>query len=196
MRVQLLVIFGPPAVGKMSVAREVAARSSYRVFHNHHTIEPLIEVFDYGTPPFQVLNEEFRRRIIEEAFSAGLDLVFTVVWNVEDSGDREAVERIIAPYAASPIAFVELDADLETRLARNRTDQRLADKRSKRDLDWSDQNVRELERFRMVTDPARPSPADDLLSAYRFLRLDNSELSAVEAAERILRWLGRKVTNE
>ncbi len=47
----LLVIFGPPAVGKMTIAQEIAARSSFRVFHNHAMLEPLLEVFDYGTPP-------------------------------------------------------------------------------------------------------------------------------------------------
>jgi len=32
---RLLVIFGPPSVGKMTVGREVAARSGFRLFHNH-----------------------------------------------------------------------------------------------------------------------------------------------------------------
>ena len=47
---RLLLIIGPPAVGKMTVGREIARRSSFRLFHNHHTIEPLVEVFDHGTP--------------------------------------------------------------------------------------------------------------------------------------------------
>ncbi len=46
------MVFGPPAVGKMTVGRAVAARSDFRLFHNHAVIEPLLEVFDYGTPPF------------------------------------------------------------------------------------------------------------------------------------------------
>ena len=46
---KLLLIIGPPAVGKMTVGREIAARSGFRLFHNHHTIEPLVEVFGYGT---------------------------------------------------------------------------------------------------------------------------------------------------
>ncbi len=40
------------------------------------------------------------------------------------------------------VAFVELLSGLVTRLQRDRTEVRLADKRSKHDLDWSDENVR------------------------------------------------------
>jgi len=60
----LLFVFGPPAVGKMTVGRAVVSASDFRLFHNHHTIEPLLEVFDYGTPPFMRLLGEFRRRVL------------------------------------------------------------------------------------------------------------------------------------
>ena len=47
-------------------------------------------------------------------------------------------------------------ADLDTRLARNRTEHRLAEKKSKRDVDWSDTNVLELEaEYRMTSSPGR-----------------------------------------
>jgi len=36
----LLCIIGPPAVGKMTVGDAIAARTGYRVFHNHLAIEP------------------------------------------------------------------------------------------------------------------------------------------------------------
>ena len=42
---------------------------------------------------------------------------------------------------------------------RNRTEHRLAEKRSKRDVEWSEANVRELERHAMNTRPDRPLPA-------------------------------------
>ena len=52
----LLVLFGPPSVGKMTVGRALAAASDFRLFHNHMTIEPMLETFDFGTPGFNVLN--------------------------------------------------------------------------------------------------------------------------------------------
>ena len=41
----LVVLVGPPAVGKMTVGHALAARTGLRLFHNHHTIEPLGEIF-------------------------------------------------------------------------------------------------------------------------------------------------------
>jgi len=188
---RLLVIFGPPAVGKMTVGRAVADRSAFRLFHNHATIEPLLEVFDYGTPPFTTLMGEWRRRVVEEAAGFGTDLLFTFVWGLELEADAVAMEDLIVPYAeaGAEVAFVELVADLDTRLARNRTEHRLAEKRSKRDVAWSDDNVRELERHVMSTRADLPLPADAVLSRHPHLVIDNTDLSADEAAEWILAWL-------
>lgn len=38
----LLILFGPAASGKMSVGCRIAERTRYRLFHNHMTIEPLL----------------------------------------------------------------------------------------------------------------------------------------------------------
>ena len=187
---ELLLVIGPPAVGKMTVGRAVCAQSDFRLFHNHHTIEPLLEIFGHGTPPFELLNAEFRRRIIEEAVASGTDLVFTFAWYVDSPEDADAVRTLVAPYAdrGRPVSFVELYADLDLRLERNRGADRIAAKASKRDLDWSDAHVRELEERRMNTDPEVPSCADAVLAEHPHLRLDNTDLTPAEAAATILAW--------
>jgi hypothetical protein len=189
---ELLLIIGPPAVGKMTVGRAVCAASDFRLFHNHHTIEPLLEIFGFGTAPFTLLNGEFRLRVIEEAAASGTRLVFTIVWNVELEDDAVEVRRLIAPYvdAGLRVSVVELYADLETRLERNVQESRIAEKRSKRNLAWSDAHVRELEAtYVMNTRPDHPTPADAVLAGFPHLRLDNSDLSPDESAARILTWL-------
>lgn len=192
---RLLVIFGPPAVGKMTVGREIARRSTFRLLHNHALIEPLLDVFDYGTPPFHRLLGEWRVRVVEEAALAGTDLLLTYVWGLDLQSDVDELTQHVRPYveAGAEVSFVELVADLDTRLERNRTELRLAEKRSKRDVEWSDANVREMERFVMNTDPALDAgpalPGAALLAQHRHLRLDNRELSAEEAAGRILAWV-------
>ncbi len=187
----LLMIFGPPAVGKMTVGRALADASDFRLLHNHMTIEPLLELFGYGTRPFTVLNDEFRIRIVEEAAACDLDLVFTFLWPLDDVDDLATVERYIAPYvdAGQQVAFVELAAPLDTRLERNRTEHRLTHKASKRDVEWSDGNVREAERLVMNTGAGHRTAAEDLLDRHPFLRIDNSALSPVAAAAEILAWL-------
>ena len=42
----LIVLIGSGAVGKMTVGQELMKITDYRLFHNHHMIEPVIEIFD------------------------------------------------------------------------------------------------------------------------------------------------------
>lgn len=184
---------GPPAVGKMTVGREIAARSDFRLFHNHHTIEPLIEVFGYGSPPFNRLNKEFRRRVIDEAARYEVDLIFTVVWNLADPGDAEYLDELAAPVleAGGELLVLELAADLPTRLVRNRSESRLAAKPSKRDLVWSDENVRQMDAHQLNTGPEAviSEQARTFLSSRPHLRLETASLTVAETADLALEWL-------
>ncbi|MFC6287925.1 hypothetical protein ACFP3Q_09365 [Nocardioides sp. GCM10027113] len=189
---ELVVVIGPPAVGKLTVGRAICAASDFRLFHNHHTIEPLADVFGFGTPPFDALKDDLRIRVINAAAEHGVRLVFTFVWPVDEVGSGEVVREYVAPYVdrGLPVSFVELYTDLETRLVRNKQPDRVAAKPSKSDLVWSDAHVRESdERYRLNTDPDRPSLAEEVIAPHRHLRLDNSRLTPDEAAGRILAWL-------
>jgi len=186
----LLLVFGPPAVGNMTVGRAIVEASTFRLFHNHHVIEPLLDVFEFETPAFQTLMAEFRQRVLEEAAAADVDLVFTLVWALDAPGDAAAIRRHLAPFvdAGRRVVLVELCAGLETRLERNRTELRLAEKKSKRDLAWSDDNVRSLERYQMNT--GVPSPADEVIAQFPHLRIDNTDRSPEDVAAQVLGWLG------
>lgn len=185
-----MVIFGPPAVGTMTVGCAVCDRSDFRLFLNHHTIEPLADIFGMGTAPFRALTGEFRRRVIEEAAAADVALILTMVWNLGGVEDARWVGELVAPYADArlPISFVELAADLDTRLERNRGADRLLAKPSKRDLTWSDAHLHEREKWTMNTDQAVPVPADGVLAAHRHLKLDNRHPDPQTSAERIVAW--------
>lgn len=186
---RLLLIIGPPAVGKMTVGRAVADRSAFRLFHNHHTIEMLLDVFDYGTPAFRTLNSEFRRRVMEEAAKSGTDLVFSFVWDLDLAEEADWLASLAAPYG-DRVGVVELVADLDTRLARNRTEARLAEKKSKRDLDWSEANVREMEAtYRMTSAPGLDAAGERLLARWPHLVIDNTDLDPYAVADQILAWL-------
>lgn len=47
----LIVIFGSGAVGKMTVGQELMKITDFRLFHNHMAIEPVIELFGRFDPP-------------------------------------------------------------------------------------------------------------------------------------------------
>lgn len=179
----LIFVIGPPAVGKMTVGHALARRTGFRLFHNHHTIDLVLEFFPYGSPPFNRLVSEFRRRIFEEVADSDLPgLVFTYVWAFDQDSDAAWVERNAAIFSArgGRVLYVELQATQEERLRRNETEFRLAHKPSKRDLAASRQRLLE-------TDAAYAlSSGDRFAGRADYLRIDNTLLSPADVAERII----------
>ena len=190
----LLFVWGPPAVGKMAVGRAIAESSDFRLFHNHATIEPLLDVFDYGTPAFLRLNGEMRHRILEEAAAVDVNLVQTYAWALDEPEDAAAVEAYLQIFldADREVRLVELYADLDTRLARNGTAYRLSEKKSKRDLAWSDDNVRSLEQYQLNT--GIPSVGDAVIARHPHLRIDNTDRSPEDVAAEVLAWIEQAST--
>jgi hypothetical protein len=100
--VHLVILFGPPAVGKMTVGLELARLTGYKLLHNHMTIEPVLDVFPFGSPPFNRLVGGLRRRILEEACVAQLaGLIFTYAWAVDDADDVAAVGEYLGISSSS-----------------------------------------------------------------------------------------------
>src|SRR5919107_5642499 len=88
----LVFIYGPPGVGKLSVARELARTTGYRLFDNHVSIDCAESVFDFGTPSFGKVVGAIRETVIGEAARAGVSLVFTFVYARPE--DTPFVERV------------------------------------------------------------------------------------------------------
>jgi len=184
----LVFVFGPPAVGKMTVGREICARTGYKLLHNHMTVEPVLDVFPFGSPPFRRLVDEFRRRILEKAVLALDGLVMTMVWGLDLEEDLTLVSSYVELVERSDgqVTFVELAAPLDARLARNNTELRLAAKRSKRDPEFNDANVVALEEYVMNTSPGVCTAAHRLLDEHEHLRVDNTHLSAADVADQVV----------
>lgn len=178
----LVLIFGPPAVGKMAVGRELSRLTGIPLFHNHQSIEAVLPVFEFGSPPFNRLVGGFRDAVFTEVATSDLPgLIFTYVWTFGETGDLDFVRKVSGIFEAegARTVFVELWAPTEIRLKRNRTEERLLAKPSKRDVDAS--NARLLaadERYRFTSDGNFPFP--------NHLRIDNSDVSARDAAQQIV----------
>lgn len=63
---KLVLIFGPQAVGKMTVGQELAKITGLKLFHNHMTIDLVSHFFGYGTKEGKRLVNLFRQGIFEE----------------------------------------------------------------------------------------------------------------------------------
>jgi hypothetical protein len=74
---RLVFLYGPPAVGKLTVGLELAGLTGFKLFHNHLTVNPLVAIFERNSPPYSRLLREFRVRMLEEAAEAEIDLIAT-----------------------------------------------------------------------------------------------------------------------
>jgi tRNA uridine 5-carbamoylmethylation protein Kti12 len=90
---KLIFIYGSPAVGKLTVSNELARLTNYKVFHNHLTVDAILPIFDFGSPPFTKLNDEFRKLLIAEAVSQDVDLITTYCY--AKGLDDERVEELL-----------------------------------------------------------------------------------------------------
>jgi len=74
---KLLLLHGPAASGKLTVAKAVCERTGMRLFHNHLVVDTLLAVFQFGSPEFVELRERTWLGVFEAAAKAGISLVFT-----------------------------------------------------------------------------------------------------------------------
>lgn len=91
---KLIVLYGAPAAGKLTIATELAARTGFRLFHNHVSIDCVKPVFDFGTKPFLRLIETIRFATIAEAAREKVDLIHTFVYAFGE--DDEHFAKLIA----------------------------------------------------------------------------------------------------
>ena len=178
---KFVLITGPQAVGKMTVGQQLAKITGLKLFHNHETIELVRPLLPLDRAEGWALVTDLRKSVFRHFARSGQEgMIYTMVWAFNEPGDRAYVDEIFALWREEcpevEIYIVELEADLETRLARNRTENRLLHKPSKRDLEWSDADVRGSdEKYRLNSLPGEIADAN-------YLRLDNTEMSAEEAA--------------
>ena len=187
--VDFIIICGPPASGKMTVGQELNKLTGYPLFYNHLSLELVNQFFDFGTPHFRSLDKKIRFDIFEEVANSELPgLIFTLVWAFDDPRDEAYVDQIIGIFAPRnpQVCLVELKCELEERLKRNRHENRLAHKPSKRDVEASEK--------RLLTNEGghRMNRLEGEFPAKAFLTIENTHLTAKEVAERIVGHYGLK----
>lgn len=176
---KLVFIFGSGAVGKMTVGQELMKITNLRLFHNHMTIEPVLEVF--GTFHTQALNRI--RDVIFEEFAASDNegMIFTFMFAFDRKEDWDMVEHIrniFRPYGTE-FYYVELIAPQSVRLERNATENRRRNKASKQDTEAAARRLMaEDEMYRLVSLPGE-------ITWDNYLRIENEHIPADQAARMI-----------
>lgn len=173
---KLLFIYGAPAVGKLTVANEIAKHTKFKVFHNHLSIDAILPVFDFGSEPFFRLVEMIRVETVAEAAKAGVDLIYTFCY--AKGLDEAHVEKVAnaARDNGADVSFCLLTCDSEELRKRIVTEDRRKFRKAN--------TVEMLESFLANYDLNSPVPYDESLI------IDNTALAPDEAARQIIAHFG------
>jgi len=179
----LVIIIGPHAVGKMTVGQELAKITDLRLFHNHMSIELTRKLFAHREKEWRVLNETIRQTVFE-LFAKGdfPGLIFTYMCAFDVQSEFDYLQKVIDLFEANGANcyVVELCADFEERLIRNKSENRLLHKESKRNLEWSEAEMRATsEKYRLNSYEGEKLPFE------HYLKIDNTDLTPDAVAKMI-----------
>ena len=178
----LIVVSGPQAVGKMTVAEHLKEKIGYSLMINHDSIEVSDKIFERGSEAQKELNKLIRENVFNTALKHNKDMIFTFVTAYDQQSDIDYLNNLRKMFEESGgiFYFVELSADIATRLERNVTPHRLASKFSKNDIERSTMVLIETHK------KYRLNSKEGETICPNHLKIDNSNLSPEEVSDIII----------
>ncbi len=89
---KMIIIYGPPGVGKLTVAKRLASKTKFKLFHNHLTTDLIASFFELWSDSFWNTLDEVRVFLFTMAADNDLDIIFTFVY---ESGIKD---RLLKKY--------------------------------------------------------------------------------------------------
>ena len=115
---KLIIIYGPPAVGKLTVAKALAKATGFKLLHNHLVSDLVLAIFDRNTSTAINLNAYIKILIFKAAAKRKQNGIITTF--LYDSHKKNQIERwcescfkIMHKYKAE-VFLVRLSCDIET----------------------------------------------------------------------------------
>lgn len=177
-----LIIIGAQASGKMTIGQELTKEKGMTLFHNHDSIDFVLRFMPWS-PASTALIERVRFDFFETFAKTGQEMIFTIVIDFNCPDDVAFLEEIQIVFQShqQKVLFVELETDFEERLKRNRTENRLKHKPIKRNIKWSEQDIR------TTMDYAVFNPQFPPKKLTYYYKINNTNLSATETAQLIIK---------
>ena len=113
---KVIFLYGPPASGKLTIAKKLAKKTGISLFHNHLTFDLAEVLYEPFTKPFSDYCENIRLSVFRDAKFTHRDLIFTFFYIPPD--DTNFVNQIILIAGEDNVKFVKIEASRETLLDR------------------------------------------------------------------------------
>lgn len=139
----LIVIIGPQAVGKMTIGEKLKEKIGYTLMTNHDSIEIALRIFSSNKDAKLKLKSKIREDVFNICLENNISIIFTFVVDFNTNEDILYLNELKNKFEKTGGHFylIELEADLQTRLDRNKTPHRLECKPSKKNIEWSDKEL-------------------------------------------------------
>ncbi|TFJ46158.1 AAA family ATPase [Carnobacterium divergens] len=192
----LIVLIGAQAVGKMTVGKELEKQIEAKLLFNHQTIDLFATYLGYTNDTFalssNVRKDLFKAFVKNKGNNATNSIIFTVLIQFDQPDDIDFLTEISSLFLneGESVYFVELTTDLDERLKRNVHEERLLEKPSKRNLEFSkNELLTDMKEHRMVSNE---NEWNELFPNVHSLKLDNTFLSPTETASQIVAYFQLK----
>ncbi len=189
-----VIIIGPHAVGKMTVGQELEKITGLKLFHNHMSIELARKLFGFSDPEFKILNQTIRETVFD-LFAKGdfKGLIFTFMCDFDVQSEFDYMNDVITLFKnnGAKCHVVELCADFDERIERNKSANRLYHKESKRNIEFSEAEMRRTNgRHRLNSYDGEKLPFES------YVKIDNTNLSPDVVAKIIINQFGIKIKEQ
>jgi len=171
---KLIFLYGPPASGKYSIAKHLAEKTGYKLFHNHVTVDLVSSFFEFGTKPYCDLIHNIRLGFFEQSAKENLPgVIFTFVYrkHADDPFIKEIIDTVTSN--GGEVVFIQIYCD-KTELL----------KRVKEESRKPFQKIKTEELLLKILD------SGELFSAIPFVKstkIDNTNLSVTQAVSKVLK---------
>lgn len=172
-----IVLYGPPAVGKLTVARELAKRGNTHVFDNHKVIELIAPVVGGNDTELITLSYSLQLQILNAAMRLSHeDIIFPFTFTADLQTDIAFLQTIVEAGRAHNVRIdlVHLRAKRHTLLERVVQDSRRGTSKITDPL--------LLDKLLQTYDFDKPMPGDD-----HVININTTHMTPQEVAQQVIR---------
>ena len=93
---KLIVLYGPPASGKLTVAKELSKLTGYNIFHNQLTVDLLTTIIPFGEGDFFKISDKLRLEMYNLAAKNKVSLISTFCYDKKT--DKKFINNMVNAY--------------------------------------------------------------------------------------------------